>query len=258
MMKKFHQFCEENQLKYYLAAGTLLGAIRHNGFIPWDDDVDIYMPRNDFEKLKAFTSIDNNIDIVSNERSQQYYHPYTYINLTDNRFCMDELLAKKPTGKGVFLDIFPLDGTPNDKKEEQIFLKKMKRMNLLLTLKVSNVNCVGLKKIVVAIASFVVNLVINPDKQVRKMEEEARDYLYDESDRVSVTTFLAGIGDPYRFVFNKECFYEQKYHNFEDSQFYVMGNWDEVLRTEYGDYMTPPQESKRIETHMIKYYWKIS
>lgn len=119
ILKFFHQFCEENNLCYSIAFGTLLGAIRHKGFIPWDDDIDVVMPRNDYEMLKKFfknTKLmkgdKGNFCLISNNENKHF--PYTFMKIYDNRTLLNEciidegLLEKYPMG--VYIDIFPLDG----------------------------------------------------------------------------------------------------------------------------------------------------
>ena len=133
MLVEFDAFCEEHKLTYYLTAGTLLGAVRHDGFIPWDDDADIVMPRKDYEKLLSFNSITPDIDIISfKNKSSAHYHPFPYIDLSYNKTIEKPQTLKINTNKGQFIDIFPLDSIPDNSLLECVqrirlsFLTKMR------------------------------------------------------------------------------------------------------------------------------------
>ena len=116
MLIEFDRVCRENDLKYYLCGGTLLGAVRHKGFIPWDDDVDVLMPRDDYEKLLALKSgiFNDDMFIESNENDSYYGHVFAKLmlpgtlnseNFTENVKCK----------KNIYIDIFPLDYTTSNK-----------------------------------------------------------------------------------------------------------------------------------------------
>lgn len=109
MLKWFHEFCIENKLRYYALGGTMLGAIRHKGFIPWDDDIDVGMPREDYDKM---------IELVIDKQDEKYRlekplqnkdFVYQYCKLYDTSTTLVENTRYK-TKRGVYLDIFPLDG----------------------------------------------------------------------------------------------------------------------------------------------------
>lgn len=119
LLKEFARVCEKNKLQYYLDAGTLLGAARHRGFIPWDDDVDVIMPRNDYDRLW---------DIASEEFKAPYFFQTTLSEVDEERFCRTHAQLRnsdttafiesdrfKNINKGIFLDIFPLDAVPDSR-----------------------------------------------------------------------------------------------------------------------------------------------
>lgn len=132
ILKFVADFCEINNIKYYLFAGTLLGAIRHEGFIPWDDDIDIAIPRDDYEKfiIEFDRNNDVNYKVLSIENSNKYYLPYAKV--IDNRTLLFED-GKESMPIGVFIDIFPLDSIPD--KSCRLFWNTIFCLVILIRLK---------------------------------------------------------------------------------------------------------------------------
>lgn len=111
MLKSFHEFCKENALRYYIIGGTAIGALRHHGFIPWDDDIDLGMPRKDYNKLISTYNKKRTNDryILESPYTKNKDYCYTYSKLYDSKTLLVEKL-KKEFVRGVFIDIFPIDG----------------------------------------------------------------------------------------------------------------------------------------------------
>ena len=119
-------FCNKHNLRYYLAYGTLIGTIRHQGFIPWDDDVDVHIPRPDYERLLSeFSDIDGHFKLVSCFTDSDYILPFAKIqNMNTARMIRGEKLDYQ----GIGIDLFPLDGIPDDlESAEAVFLKQNNR-----------------------------------------------------------------------------------------------------------------------------------
>ena len=112
LFKKFHDLCEENKLIYNAFGGTLLGAIRHKGFIPWDDDIDVTMPREDYNKLiEIVKTLENKELIIHTYPDESYIYPYSKLGLIDT--MQYEEIVKSPYNKlSVNMDIFTVDGYP--------------------------------------------------------------------------------------------------------------------------------------------------
>lgn len=118
------KFCDENKISYYLAYGTLVGAVRHKGFIPWDDDIDIQMPRNDYEKfVRRFNAGHKHLQVVSPTDNAA---KHTFAKVIDTRTVKVEngINYKDNEYLGIDVDVFPLDGQPDDEKEYKKYYKK--------------------------------------------------------------------------------------------------------------------------------------
>lgn len=121
ILKQFDAFCNENGLTYFVGYGTLLGAIRHDGFIPWDDDIDIMMPRGDYEKLLTYAALDNvgRYEIISRMNRKNW--PYPLAKCVDSNTELEE--TNFNSGRlGVYIDLFPLDGLPSGNIKRKIHM----------------------------------------------------------------------------------------------------------------------------------------
>lgn len=133
IMKQLHKWCEQNKIRYCMGYGTLLGAVRHQGPIPWDNDMDILMPRPDFEKMLRLTrnnKIGKNISILHHSKDDRYH--YSVARACDDRTrVFATYLVEQPRRLGVWVDIFPIDGMP----EKSIGIKNRLRAGFLKTAK---------------------------------------------------------------------------------------------------------------------------
>ena len=131
LLKKFDKFCQENRLEYFLCGGTLLGAIRHKGFIPWDDDIDVFMPRPEFGKLQKLLKKNNKLE---NAEFTSYFLKnsiYPYIKLEDMRSLYKESDAVRDTNR-IWIDIFAIDGFSNNQVLDFILVKTVKVLRFFL------------------------------------------------------------------------------------------------------------------------------
>ncbi len=248
MLSFFHNFCEENDLIYYAAGGTALGAIRHKGFIPWDDDVDIIMPRKDYERLKQLSKnrFDATKKYVIEFPLENLDFIYSYAKIYDTTTTLIESNRYK-TKRGVFIDVFPLDGV-GESEEAAIeqFKKAEKKINLL-----STITC-GIRKgrklyknVAVVVGRCIPKFIISPQKAIKKINEMGQAVDYDQSKFVAN---LAGIWHEKEIV-EKSWLGEPKLEDFEDIKIYCPQQSDLYLSKIYGNYMELPPIEKRKSHH---------
>ncbi|MBQ9657922.1 MAG: LicD family protein [Clostridia bacterium] len=247
IMKKIHDFCVEKDITYFLAYGTLIGAIRHKGFIPWDDDIDILMKREDYNKfLREFPKwcVDKKLAIANPYTKPYYGRPMTKV--FDTRTYLIEPDFRDDDPYGVFVDVWVLDGVPEEKKRKS-FLNKVKRYKRLLF-----ASCYKLNKklgILKNVAIFFAKI-LNPKKIVIQFDQIASENPFDCSDQVIC---CMGIGP---VTFNREDFSDKILVDFEDARFFAPIGYDRILRASYGDYKELPPEKDRQPHHVINTYWK--
>ena len=228
IMKFLKKICDENDIDYYLAYGTLLGAVRHHGFIPWDDDVDIYIKGKDIDKFADLVNKSERYQVITCKNCNDYYDQLSL--MIDTSTVSDINAFPLQATSGVSIDIFPLYGLPEKKEELAEYAAKIKKME---SEKWSHIH--------------------EPAKCIettRKIQEFISGYDYD------VEKYTGFILSPYYIKdhLKKEHFSEKKYMTFEDEIFCVPGDYDAILKTIYGDYMSLPPIEKRTKRHYYKAY----
>lgn len=253
ILKDIHNFCTKNKLNYYIAYGTLLGAVRHKGFIPWDDDIDIVMPRPDYNRFIKTYKSEHGMKLFTYQKGQCLI-PYA-------RICEMErtqmIFSQKPWTKhstGICLDIFPLDAVDKDEfdKKNEMAMKLWKRswaMRYSLTPFTSNK---GVGKKIKWGTRKIISLLLEK-KRITKHLNLCKNTAWGTSD------YLCQLAcpDPNEKIIEKKWFDDKVLLPFEDAEFYAPKDWDKVLRNIFGDYMQlPPQEEQVPHTNYAKFFWK--
>lgn len=256
ILKQVTDLCEKLNLRYVLIYGTLIGAIRHHGYIPWDDDVDIMMPRQDYDKLLQYLSNHKlpNLTIFNRQTCPDY--PYMISRISDDRYIL-EMENEEPVGMGVFIDIYPYDGLGKTKEEAIKYGLKGDRLSSLCyqaTRKHFAIETTTstIRKII-KYPVFLASKLIGKDFFQNKLEKLGGAKDYESSEYVGCIIWLSG-GE--KDIFPRNWFSETIIMPFDKYQFRVPKYYDEILRHEYGDYMKLPPEKERIGHHYFKAYKK--
>lgn len=243
-------FCKENEIAYSLAGGTLLGAIRHKGFIPWDDDIDIMLPRADYERLIAtFNDSGNDVLIMDYKNTQNYCWPFAKA-ISTSTILIENGMKKYPLG--VYVDLFPLDEVYGDRSAAIKAVKKIAFWRNILTLKhlrIERRRSIW-KNIVIGLGK---SLIVIPDKYlIKKINNMA--ISYQGKDCKYVCSFMGAWG--IKEIFEKDFMGSPTLHSFEGNVYNGPEDSDHYLTSLYGDYMQLPPIEKRVTHHDYEAFWK--
>ena len=231
-------FCEKNGLKYSLAYGSMLGAVRHKGFIPWDDDIDIIMPREDYEKLLQEWNVPG--FVLQNKRTNKDFNQnFTKIRKDNTTFIQYEWEKDVSYHTGIFVDIFPGDRVSKSKVAQKLQMMAC-ALDLLFT---RGFPSKGKTKIFEEVLLFL------PEKVRLKMIPRLEKYISRwNSDKSNKYFFPSVISEVYK-RYPEDLFSEMTLVEFADRQYQCVKDWDLMLRLDYGDYMTLPPEDERVLKH---------
>lgn len=238
MLVMFDQYCNDNGLRYFMVGGTLLGAVRHKGFIPWDDDIDLVMPRSDYERLLALSPRIDGAELKSFENDSEYRLPY--MKLFSTRTTLVEQDPWFYLG-GLFLDIFPLDAVPSDVNAHLGRLKKLQRQWAW------HVRILPAGKRL-PIALFY-RYFFRTASLLRRFDAYCRSAGASDSEQVMNSYGVYGA----REVSRRANFAGHVMLEFENHMFRAPIGYDEYLHGVYGDYMKLPPEEKRVSNHGFRF-----
>lgn len=241
ILVEIDRICKNNDIKYYLAYGTAIGAVRHKGFIPWDDDADIFMFKNEYEKFidVCKTELGNDFFIQTSETDKEYMMSITKIRLNNTAF-VENCTKDWNIHHGVYVDIFILDECPKNKFLQKINTRVRRGTELARrgTYTMSNKKNI-LKKL--SIPLFYHNIILNMWKFI------VYNHCKKDKDLCIDTCSCGGL------ILPRDAFGEPRNMEFEGYEFYVPENVEKFLTHFYGDFMTPPPEEQRRSHHDIVY-----
>ena len=243
MLREIDDFCRSNDIRYSLAFGTLLGAVRHKGYIPWDDDVDIMMPMPDLLRFKnAFHS--ESLEYCDVDTKRHYSYPFSRI-AHKGTYDKTGVVYKD---YGICIDTYPIVSLPTDKgQREYFFSEATKILNKRMMLKEWRSRVIRV-------------LPISSIPGYDSAQKRYRDYLFSMSLPYGSTDCYYSIAGPLdirnRTIYDRDIFNCLIDLEFEGYMFRCINEYDYFLRMMYGDYMTPPPEDKRHPYHGGNYFWK--
>lgn len=255
ILKQIDNICSKYGLKYQLAYGSLLGAIRHGGFIPWDDDLDIFMFRKDYDKF---------LNIAQKELGDKYFlqtyktdpnYPQVFAKIRKENTLLEEYSVKNiKMHKGIFVDIFPIDNIPNDRK------KASKQRRIVTYNYVLNISRFKRRNYFSNPRNFFKNFfflflkpfsLLSSTYYLEKISKAQKLYSFEKALKVGNLSIISSRKRYNEHVFNVSDLEKTKEVKFEDMNVPVPTNYDEILKRIYGDYMKKPPKSQQEPQHNV-------
>lgn len=257
ILKRLQKICENNEINFSLAGGSAIGIIRHQGIIPWDDDIDIMMLRDDFDKLKKiFLANDNNIDglmIMSCDIQKDYN--YYFAKVIDISTDAKETGIDKIENYGIFLDIFQIDRVPINVKERKHFYRKMKIRYKIQQIKLYSKQ-ISNSRVKLFIKKIISLILIGIDAHSFALKTDRLLQKYNKCDNDLYGVIMDNC------IYNNDYVEKKQYYNdlikmpFEDFETYILRDYDKYLKNIYGNYMEFPPEESRNSGHNWDYVIK--
>ena len=255
IMKEIMPVISAEHITYFMLGGTLLGAIRHKGFIPWDDDIDIGMPRKDYEIfLKVIPSL-----LPSYLKLHTYWdetsHHYYFSRIVDTRHELKRTGSTVERREDVWVDIFPLDGMPNNVIVRRIHMVKL--LYARVRYHIATFDKVNLKRPDRPLSERIIIWFVMhtgfgthsaADKWLDKIDRLLKKYSVED------TNWIINFMGQYKFkeMFPKTWYGKGTFYDFEESRLIGPDEYDKVLTRQYGDYMTPPKNKNAHAVEFVK------
>ncbi|MBD5132145.1 MAG: LicD family protein [Clostridiales bacterium] len=256
LLSQVHEICVECGFRYSLGGGTLLGAVRHKGFIPWDDDIDIMMPRPDYDAFISYCASHEVPFAVCSWENDKSYVDMSAKVYDPNTVLKDENIVKTDLNVGVFIDVFPIDGLGDtyDEAKKRFQSTSIKRSLLVAAQwkKFFRSKTHAWYYEPARFGAYVASRCINKKKTFAKVLKKYTDIDFDSA------KFVGAVGGSYRLkeILPVTLYTDYVDLDFEGQKFKAIAGYDEYLKSLYGDYMTLPPEEKRVSHHTFEAFYK--
>ena len=252
IMEYIHEVCQKIGVKYFLAYGSLIGAVRHKGFIPWDDDMDICMLREDYEKLQDYliANPDERYEVMSYKNNLNYVYPF--MKVQDNQTYLLEEDVRIDSNMGIYVDIFPVDGYEDDSVFKDKMTRLIKKRQLSCYTFKGITNTKSLLNSLIRYISVIIFYFTNTNKYIRGIDDLAQSRKVDDYELVDYLIYK----DMNKPVWKREWLKQTITGVFEGKEFMIPKNYHEILTSDYGDYTQLPPVELRFSHHDFQ-LWKI-
>ena len=256
LLRCFIEICNKQDYRYSICGGTLIGAVRHGGFIPWDDDIDILMPRTDFERFLIYCKQNDPVFGVMHYSTKAGYCDGILKIYDPNTIIDDGVTYFYRLGLGIYIDVFPVDGMGNTKKDAiKLYHSSWFSRNVLIPIKwsrfiPSKTNCIFFEP--GRFLFYLISRLTDGNKLIKKMDEKYQKTSFDSCEYA---------GSVYGSYKDKEVFpkaYLEEYINlpFEGMEVRAMARYHDYLTHYYGDYMILPPKEEQVSHHGFTAYYK--
>ncbi len=258
ILKDIHRFCIKHDITYTLFGGTMIGAIRHRGFIPWDDDIDIAMPRPDYERFLRTYESKNGYKLIAADQPNSYIAFSRVCDMTKTR-VVNRILPWSKVETGIWIDVFPLDGAPDDKDEAKTYIdtlvKEWKKCCAIRSSYARYNDVHGMSKLVKLFIKKVIRHIPGNDIYTlnHKYIQHCQSIAWGSTRHFANLSYMGYGMKEYLCTEDMESMILVPY---EDTEFYVCRGYDHLMRMKYGDYMQLPPKNMQTSNHeLVKYYW---
>ena len=253
MLQYIDDVCRKSNIKYSLIGGSLIGVIRHKGFIPWDDDIDIILDVDNYNKLLKELKKKHNdrYDIFIPLEKEGYYMPFAKLidkkTTLQHDYCLD-----KVDGYGLFLDIFCYNYVPNNRFKQKLFYKKLIFLNNSLVRIKLNYGNLTINRKIIRLLKNLINTILGYKFLLKKAIKHFNKYSFSDYDYVVSNYPVVGMKEEIQNVKNTKEYIDLE---FEGHKVMVFKNYNAILKNTYGNYMQLPPEKDRV-AHNLDVYWK--